>query len=49
MKNQEKKSVLINRYNRFFNYLNEGKFNDSRMYTISECLSKIEWQILSIK
>jgi hypothetical protein len=49
MNNSIKKSVLINRYNRFFNYLNEGKFNESRMYTISECLSKIEEQIQTIK
>lgn len=47
-KNQKRK-VLIERYNRFYDYLNKGMFDESRMYTIGDCLNKIECQILAIK
>jgi hypothetical protein len=47
-KNQKRK-VLIERYNRFYDYLNKGMFNESRLHTIGDCLNKIEYQILAIK
>jgi hypothetical protein len=49
MSNSIKKSVLISKYTRIYNYLNEGTFEESRLHAIADRLLKIEGQIQTIK